>query len=81
MIPLLERYQDDIRGVISCFDRLIIHGSLPGFCYAAGMTSYLYRQGIRIFDYARFAEPLRDQIRENAQRIARENDLFSPRQG
>jgi hypothetical protein len=75
MIPLLERYQDDIRGVISCFDRLIIHGSLPGFCYAAGMTSYLYRQGIRIFDYARFAEPLRDQIRENAQRIARENNL------
>lgn len=68
MIPLLERYQDDIRGVISCFDRLIIHGSLPGFCHAAGMTDYLYRQGIRIFDYARFAEPLRDQIRENAQR-------------
>ena len=45
------------------------------------MTDYLYRQGIRIFGYARFAEPLRDQIRENAQRIGRENDLLSPRQG
>ncbi|MBI2837111.1 MAG: hypothetical protein HYX75_02280 [Acidobacteria bacterium] len=34
------------------------------------MTSYLYAHDIRIFDYARFVEPLRDQIRANAERVA-----------
>jgi hypothetical protein len=39
------------------------------------MTKYLYTQDIRIFDYTKFAEPLRDQIRANAQAIAAENGL------
>jgi hypothetical protein len=33
------------------------------------MTSYLYAHGIRVFDYPRFAEPLRERIRERAQEI------------
>lgn len=33
------------------------------------MTSFLYARGIRIFDYPRFAEPLRDRIRERAQQV------------
>ena len=59
---LTERYQDKIRGAISCYDRLIILGTLPQLCYAAGMTGFLKKQDIRIFDYPRFAEPLRDAI-------------------
>ena len=39
------------------------------------MTAYLYAQGIRVFDYPRFAQPLRDQLQANAQRLARENGL------
>lgn len=50
MSSLLERHGDKIRGVISCFDRVVIHGTLPGICYADGMTSYLHRHDIRIFD-------------------------------
>jgi len=75
MASLLERYADKIAGVISCYDRVVIQGTLPGLCYAQGMTAYLYQQGIRIFDYARFAEPLRDRIRENAERIAAEQGI------
>ena len=70
MASLLERYHDKIRGVISCYDRVIIKGTLPGFCYSEGMTSYLYAKKIRIFDYSKWAEPLRDQIRANAEEIA-----------
>jgi hypothetical protein len=44
-------------------------------CYAQGMTHYLYQQGIRIFDYARFAEPLRAQIRANAEALAEANGV------
>jgi hypothetical protein len=61
-----------LAGVLSCFDRIIITGTLPGACYAAGMTSFLHMHQIRIFDYTRFAEPLRERIRESAQSLARE---------
>ena len=50
-------------------------GTLPQFCYAQGMTGYLSSQGIRIFDYTKFAAPFRDQIRTNAEAIAKENNL------
>ena len=39
------------------------------------MTSYLYTHKIRIFDYPRFAEPYRNQLRENAERLAAENGI------
>jgi len=66
---LEERYAANLHGVLSCFDRLIVVGTLPGACYAGGMTSYLYAHGIRVFDYPRFAEPLRERIRERAQEV------------
>jgi len=75
MASLLERHQKEIVGVLSCWDRVIVHGTLPGFGHSAGMTSYLKTHGIRIFDYTKFAEPLRDQIRNNAERLAEENGL------
>jgi hypothetical protein len=67
---LTERYRDRLLEVLSCYDRIVITGTLPGVCYAAGMTSFLYAKGIRIFDYAHFAEPLRDQIRARAEQLA-----------
>ena len=60
MASLLKRYHDKIAGVLSCWDRVVIRGTLPGLCYADGITSYLNAQHIRIFDYPRFAEPLRE---------------------
>jgi hypothetical protein len=66
---LTERYAANLHGVLSCFDRIIIAGTLPGACYAGGMTSFLYAHDIRIFDYPRFAEALRDRIRERAQEV------------
>lgn len=75
MVSLLERYRNNIVGVLSCWDRVIVHGTLPGFGHSAGMTSYLKARGIRIFDYTKFAEPLRDQIRSNAEKVAEENGI------
>lgn len=72
---LISRYRDRLAGVLSCYDRVVITGTLPGVCYAAGMTSFLYMHQIRIFDYTRFAEPLRERIREGAQALAREAGL------
>lgn len=72
---LIERYAKQINGVLSCFDRIIVIGTIPGICYPQGMAMHLSSQGIRLFDYPRFAEPLRDEIRENAERIATENGI------
>ena len=66
---LEERYAANLHGVLSCFDRIIIIGTLPGACYAEGMTSYLYAHDILIFDYPRFSEPLRERIQERAQEV------------
>ena len=39
------------------------------------MTSYLYSQNIKIFDYAKFAELFKEEIRTNAEQIAKDNNL------
>ncbi|MDA3891904.1 MAG: hypothetical protein PF517_09610 [Salinivirgaceae bacterium] len=72
---LTETYSSKISGVLGCFDRVILTGTLPQICYAQGMTSYLYSQGIRIFDYPKFAEPFKEIIRSNADQIAKENNI------
>ena len=76
IMPLLtQRYDPKIRGILSCYDRIVIQGTIPGICYAQGMTAYLYANNIRIFDYLRFAEPMRNKLRENAEKIAKDNGL------
>jgi hypothetical protein len=72
---LTAKYANELDGVLSCYDRIVVTGSLSPLCYAKGMTKYLYSQGIRIFDYAQFAEPLRDEIRANAEAVAQANGL------
>ena len=57
MNPFVERHQDKIAGVLSCFDRVIITGTLPDICYAGAMASYLSYHKIRLFDFPRWAEP------------------------
>ena len=68
--PLTERYRERLAGVLSCYDRIIVTGTLPGACYADGMTAFLSARQVRMFDYPRFAEPLRDRVRERAAELA-----------
>src|ERR1700724_3879749 len=63
---LTERHAQQIAGVLSCFDRVMVQGTLPVFCYADGMTAYLTKRRIRIFDFTQFARPLTDAIKANA---------------
>jgi hypothetical protein len=72
---LTERHEHQIAGVLGCWDRVLIFGTLPKICYAEGMTSYLYERKVRIFDYPKFAEPFRNELRENAERLAADNGI------
>lgn len=72
---LTTQYKDKISFVLHCYDRIIISGVMPEISYSQGMTAYLYKSQIKVFDYPKFAEPYRDQIRQNAERLARENGI------
>jgi len=69
---LVERYDDRIAAVLSCYDRVVVTGTLPTVCYAAGMTGFLHANHVRIFDYPEFASTLREQVRERAASLASE---------
>jgi hypothetical protein len=69
--PFVEQHKEEIGCVLSCFDRVVITGTLPDICHPRAMASYLSAREFRLFDYARWAEPLREEIRANAERLAK----------
>lgn len=75
MNTFVERHAEKIRGVLSCFDRVVITGTLPDLCHAGAMAKYLGARDIRLFDYPRWAEPFRDELRAHAERLAQESGL------
>ena len=70
MPHFLERHCDNIAGVLSCFDRVIIQGTLPDICHPKAITDWFFGHKIRIFDYKSWAAPMRDQIGDNIKNIA-----------
>ena len=72
---LTATYNREISFALSCYDRLILSGTLPEISYSQGMTNYMYQKGVRIFDYPKFAETFKETIRANAERIAKEHGV------
>ena len=72
---LTETYSEAVDGMLACYDRLILTGSLYPFSYAQGMSGYLRSQQIRIFDYPEFAQGLREKIRNNAETVAQTHGI------
>ena len=60
MANLIERHRNDIRGVLSCLDRVVIQGTIPSICHPKAMATMLDSRGIRLFDYTQFVQPFRD---------------------
>jgi DNA-binding MarR family transcriptional regulator len=72
---ITEKYDERISGTLTCYDRIIIQGVIPNWSYADGMTGYFYGNDMKIFDYAKFSQPLTENVRTNAERIAKEEDI------
>ena len=75
MKTFVERHAAKIRGTLSCFDRVVITGTLPDIAYAGAMATYLTARHVRLFDYPQWAAPLREEIRTHAEQVAREAGL------
>ena len=72
---LLDRYAKDIEGILGCYDRLVITGLLVDVGHPDALAARLRDLNIRCFDLGVFAEPLRDQVRDNAILLARQAGL------
>ena len=44
LVLLTERHAQQMAGMLTCCDRLLVQGTWPVFSYAEGMTSYLTQQ-------------------------------------
>jgi hypothetical protein len=53
---LAARYIEQIAGVLSCYDGIIIQGTVPGWCFATGMTRLSSHPSDPIFDYPKWAD-------------------------
>jgi hypothetical protein len=70
MYPFVERHQEEISSVLSCCDRVVITGTRPAIGHAGAMAQWLGSRGIRLFDYPQLAAPLREDLCQNAERLA-----------
>jgi hypothetical protein len=75
MKTFVERHASKILGTLSCFDRVVITGTLPDICHAEAMAVHLGTNGIRLFDYPQFAMRFREEIRAHAEVLAHQNGL------
>lgn len=69
-----KKYSTHIVGTISCFDRIIISGTLSNWGYPEAMRSYLLHSDIKIFDYVKLAKEINDQIRLQIESIVADNN-------
>jgi hypothetical protein len=60
----LRKHQEQIVGVLSCFDRLIFRGHLP-LSYPRGLEGFLYRQGVLFKDFKHYAPKIAERIKEH----------------
>lgn len=71
----IDKYSKKISGYISCYDRIIISGSLNMWGYRDGMYSYLMRNNIKIMDFEKFAKTYTDKLKANIEKIAKEEGV------
>ncbi|MGH7772919.1 MAG: hypothetical protein ACREQA_11885 [Candidatus Binatia bacterium] len=70
MERFLKRHQGRIKGIISGFDRILFRGTLRTINYSQGIEQWLWSEGIRLTDFAPFAEKVSARLKEHAQAIA-----------
>lgn len=75
MEGLIQKYREDVTGVLNGWDRLMIRGTLRALAVAGGMMNYLWHMGVLLKDFGAFVEQssarLRQACEETAQRLKR----------
>ncbi len=69
---LVERYASDIKGVIECFDRVVLFGTYKAIGWTGAMEQHLRGHGISFMEFnQRYANELRLEVADHVRTLAR----------
>lgn len=71
-----DKYRDDIFGTNSCFDRVVVSGSLVPISYVEGLSRFLSANKILFKEFQAHAKSLAQLLKEHAQSLA--EDAHAP---
>lgn len=73
MQRFIARHVENVVGVLSGFDRLVLRGTLRPIAFAAGLMSLLWKRQVLLKDFGAYAERLTEQLKAaSLQRARRE---------
>jgi len=75
MKQFVEHHADKIAFSLSCYDRVVLSGTLVDVGHATAMTGFIRHLGLPIFNYPDWANQFRLELRNRAETIASENGL------
>jgi hypothetical protein len=64
MQQFIAKYQKQIYGVISGFDRLVLRGSPRRLIYPQGMEEYLWQNGVLCKDYQQHVKKISERVKK-----------------
>ena len=70
MTATLERHAASIQSTLSCFDRLLIQGTVVDIGHPDAIRFYFNVNRRRIFDFKEWAKPYRDRIHDDVKAAA-----------
>lgn len=66
MQKFIAKYQSQIAGVLSGFDRLVLRGSLRKISYVFGLQGYLWAQNVLLKNFGSHVQQISQQVKEAA---------------
>src|SRR5437660_3350411 len=63
MQQFIAKHQDQIAGVLSGFDRLVLRGTLRSIAYGQGMSQYLWASQVLLKDFGSHVEQVSQQLK------------------
>ena len=73
---LVERHAKDIKGVIECFDRVVLFGTYKASGWTGAMEQHLRGRGTSFMEFnKRYANELRLEVADHVRTLARDQDI------
>lgn len=73
---LVERYAKEIKGVLECFDRVVLFGTYKAIGWPGAMEAHLWGRGTTLMEFNRsYANELRLEVADHIRRLARTEGL------
>ena len=67
MEGFIQKYQDNVTGVLNGWDRLRIRGTLRALAVTSGMMNYLWHIGVLLKDFGSFVEQASGRLKQACQ--------------